>query len=66
MRVSHMWGSISGKRDGKEGLDSVNAIEEWGRKRRGSQQETKVERVMGVKVHEIHVRKDVDVESAFS
>ena len=66
MRVSHMWVSMTGKRNGKEGLDSVSSVEEWGRNGKAGQHETKVERVMGVKVPEIYVRRDVDVESAFS
>ena len=66
MRVSHMWVSISGNRDRREGLDSVDAVEESERKWKAGQQKTKVERMMGVKVPEIYVRRDVDIESAFS
>ena len=40
---------MSRKCDGREGMDSVDSVEDWGRKRRGGRQETKVEMAMGVK-----------------
>lgn len=44
----------------------MDAVEESERKWKAGQQKTKVERMMGVKVPEIYVRRDVDIESAFS
>ena len=64
MRVNHMWLSISGKRSGGQGPESVVPVEKWEVKWRGGQRETKADRNMECKLP--HVSKDVDIESAIS
>lgn len=63
MRVSHLWQSFSGTRFGRESLDSIGSIEDPGRRISGGQSTSQAERVVGMRVFEIHVQRDIYVES---
>ncbi len=65
MRVSQMWQSRSGKRTGREELDSMVSMEDWRRNQTNIQPTSKAESLIGMKLSEIHVQRDVHVESAF-
>lgn len=62
MRVSQMWESSPRKRSGREGMDSMISIEDW-RDQSSGKPTSKVERLVGTKVFEIGVQRDVHVES---
>lgn len=59
-----MWQSMPGRRSGREWLDSMISLEHLRRSEIGMQPTTKVERVLGMKVSEIHVQREFRVESA--
>ncbi len=63
MRVSQMWESMSGKRAGRESLDSQISMEDLRRSESGAQPTDKVEIVVGMKASGIRVQRDVHVES---
>lgn len=60
-----MWQSRSGKRTGREELDLMVSMEDWRRNQTNIQSTSKAERLVGMKLSEIHVQRDVHVESAF-
>lgn len=64
MRVKHMWKSRSRNRAGREELDSIISMEDWRRNQNGVQSTSKAESFVGTKVFEIHVQRDVHVESS--
>lgn len=64
MRISHIWASISGHSFGRGNRDSVVLMEDSRRSESGDQSTAKVEKVLGVKVGDVHVRRDIHVESA--
>lgn len=57
-----MWDSRTRKRSRREGMDSVVSIENW-RDQSSGKPTSKVERLVGTKVFEIRVQRDVHVES---
>ncbi|CAD6594109.1 MAG: hypothetical protein ASARMPREDX12_008145 [Alectoria sarmentosa] len=63
MRMSQIWKWKSGKRAERERLDSMISMEDLGRSESGIQSTPKVERVVGMKVFEINVQREVNVES---
>ena len=58
--------SISGKHSGGQGLESVDSVGKWEVEWREGQRETKADTEIGSKLPEIHMKKDVDIESGFS
>ena len=65
MRVSQMWQSRSRKRTGREKLDSMASIEDCRRLQTKFKSTPKAERLVGMKLSEIHVQRNIHVESAF-
>ena len=65
MRVSHTLASMSGKHPDMGEVDSTVPMEDSKRSESGGQSTAKVERVLGIKVCEVHVRRDILVESAY-
>lgn len=61
--VSQMWGSRTGKHTGRGYLDSMIPMEAW-RNQNVIRSTSKADRVVGMKVFEINVQKDVYVETA--
>ena len=59
-----MWKSRSRNRAGREELDSIISMEDLRRNQNVVQSTSKAERVVGTKVFEIHVQRDVHVESS--
>lgn len=59
-----MWKSMSGKRAGREGLDSRISMEDLRRSENGSQPTDRMEIVVGMETFGIRVQRDVHVESA--
>ena len=52
-----MWESLSGKRAGREGLDSRFSMEDLRRSESNSQLTDKMETVVGMKASEIHAQE---------
>lgn len=63
MRVSQMWQSSSGGRSRRDGLDSIISMENLTRSESAIQSSSKVDNVLGTKGSEIHVQRDIVVES---
>lgn len=64
MRISHLWASMSGHSSGRGEMDSIIPMEDSKRSENGGQSTAKVEKVLGMKVCDVHVRRDIHVESA--
>ena len=64
MRVSHMLECKTRKRSGKEEVDSMISMEDLRRSESRPRFTSKAEKVVGVKVLEIHVQSDVHVDNA--
>ena len=65
MRVSQIWQSRSVKRTGGEELNSMGSMGDRRQNQTDVQSTSEGERLVGRKFSEIHVLRDVDVESGF-
>lgn len=64
MRASRVWKTTSENRSGRGGLDSMVSMEDSRRSESGGQSASKAEKVLGMKMCAIIVRRDVQIESA--
>ena len=58
-----MWASMSVKSSGRGLMDSNIPIEDWRRSESGGQSTSKTGKALGVKASEIHIQRDIYVES---
>lgn len=63
-RVNHVWQSRPWRHTGREDLDSVVSMEDWRRNQTEIRSTSKAERLIGMKLSEIHVQREVRIESA--